>query len=744
MRRYFRRQERVILERLLGPKVRRGTRFDASRPGTKQVDPAQVFDAAGWGRQLLEIASSFLTDLFADTARDFTRIFRPAARAGIDPADDWQFNIRQPGVQTAIAARVNRIVGVNETTFDQITRAIEAGDRQGEGIRQIANRIRGVFSDASRLRARTIARTEVAGAYNEAQYWVALESDVGVKTWLAIHDHRTRHSHNVADGQTVLVEKTFMVGGYPAMYPGDPSLPAKEVINCRCVVIYEEASDAAADGSETEPEVPAPVDPLVDEATVLPPEVAAELTLADEVAAVRAELGENLGIPRLDDARWGRAGGRYNGVDADGDWLVMDPDQGLRALPGQRMLEVEARVREVGDKVNAEVWDRAHRAGMLRHDEWKDRMATIDDEVEAAAKAVAHGRARVANRVYREATNGEFGSMDDLDAAIRSGRLTPEREAELRDLRWSLRGPYEEAEIAWDASPEGRALNEAYQRKRGERHELGTSYASHERRYLTPARKEVFDELGIELGSGGVENPWNVHPGRGSRGVLRMYPDETKKPGKSKTRTAMERAADEYPTDWIEHSRNQGALTVGNTPDRGYHRWLGNGQSQIAVSNRDLPRITYVDENGFAKIMDEPDGLTTAMHELGHRFERIVEPIRPLEWAFVHRRSGMTPRPNSLSGIYPGHGYGSGEYAFPDHFNDAYTGKIYEGGPHGSWEVMSQGVETVWYRQNGPRPAIDSRTSSYMQESAAGRPDETWGDRDFENLIMGILVLVRP
>jgi SPP1 gp7 family putative phage head morphogenesis protein len=54
------------------------------------------------------------------------------------------------------------------------------------------------------------------------------------KRWLATLDSRTRDRHQRLDGQTVDLDERFSNG---LMYPGDPSGPAKEVINCRCTQI---------------------------------------------------------------------------------------------------------------------------------------------------------------------------------------------------------------------------------------------------------------------------------------------------------------------------------------------------------------------------------------------------------------------------------------------------------------------------------------------------------------------------
>lgn len=54
------------------------------------------------------------------------------------------------------------------------------------------------------------------------------------KTWVSRDDDRVRPTHNVADGQIRPIAVPFIVGGFPMMYPKDPSAPADLVVNCRC------------------------------------------------------------------------------------------------------------------------------------------------------------------------------------------------------------------------------------------------------------------------------------------------------------------------------------------------------------------------------------------------------------------------------------------------------------------------------------------------------------------------------
>lgn len=69
------------------------------------------------------------------------------------------------------------------------------------------------------------------------------------KRWVTKVDKKTRHDHVWADGQEVDIQMPFIVGGYEMLFPLDQSLgaDAKEVINCRCSVMYFGKSNTTSD-----------------------------------------------------------------------------------------------------------------------------------------------------------------------------------------------------------------------------------------------------------------------------------------------------------------------------------------------------------------------------------------------------------------------------------------------------------------------------------------------------------------
>lgn len=137
-----------------------------------------------------------------------------------------------------------KAVGIAHRTRERIQEAIAAGMDAGEGQEGVQRRIREECDDMAIGRARTIARTEThtAGMVGQNDAMEAASEELGItmdKVWIASDDERTRETHLAADGQTVAMSEVFTVGESSLSFPGDPSGPPEEIINCRCVVGYE-------------------------------------------------------------------------------------------------------------------------------------------------------------------------------------------------------------------------------------------------------------------------------------------------------------------------------------------------------------------------------------------------------------------------------------------------------------------------------------------------------------------------
>jgi F like protein len=163
-------------------------------------------------------------------------------------ANDTIFETR-PFVRNWIASHANRLQQVPDEVYGLVSHVIDSATTNGASITDVQDQIEKLFSDTGtetwKNRARTVARTEVVGAYNGGlndAFAMIVEADpetVYVKRWLATEDHRTRPDHVKADGQVVPFSQPFDVGGYPMMYPHDPAGPPQEVINCRCTMLLE-------------------------------------------------------------------------------------------------------------------------------------------------------------------------------------------------------------------------------------------------------------------------------------------------------------------------------------------------------------------------------------------------------------------------------------------------------------------------------------------------------------------------
>lgn len=167
--------------------------------------------------------------------------WRDRLGGGRSAAPDWQTLVTEgmPVVPPQAADPIMEVVWRNLTTlgdqmFDDVAAEIQEGIRLGESMETIALRIQRTAGNAE-WRARRIARTEMNRAANNASLAEMLFSGLdGTKRWDANEDNRTRPTHHEADGQSVPLAETFDVGGFPLLYPGDPTGPPQETINCRC------------------------------------------------------------------------------------------------------------------------------------------------------------------------------------------------------------------------------------------------------------------------------------------------------------------------------------------------------------------------------------------------------------------------------------------------------------------------------------------------------------------------------
>lgn len=161
-------------------------------------------------------------------------------------------------VSPIVQARVNTLIDFSaelvRNISDEVRKVINTQIRLGvlggktpfdimKELTRLLGYQRGRLVDGVGIRAEMIVRTELTRIYNLSAYSQQTFTNTtlpgGVlKAWRATGDRRTRRSHLDAAARynenPIPVDQPFIVGGAELMYPGDPSGPAKETINCRC------------------------------------------------------------------------------------------------------------------------------------------------------------------------------------------------------------------------------------------------------------------------------------------------------------------------------------------------------------------------------------------------------------------------------------------------------------------------------------------------------------------------------
>lgn len=162
-------------------------------------------------------------------------------RKADDSSDDIVTTARESYIRRNVARKVT---GISDVSQAKIKTIIDKGETDDLSSSEIADLIQeGIGEDIGDRRAMTIARTEVHGASQDSQFEIAQDTGLNlVKRWVAVEDSRTREDHVDADGQVVNMEDTFTVGDDELMYAGDPDGSPEQVINCRCITVYEESN----------------------------------------------------------------------------------------------------------------------------------------------------------------------------------------------------------------------------------------------------------------------------------------------------------------------------------------------------------------------------------------------------------------------------------------------------------------------------------------------------------------------
>jgi HK97 family phage portal protein len=187
------------------------------------------------------------------TTEDFgSMIFREAK--------DMQFTISTKAntrFDSFVEAYVKRRTGdaiksINSTSQKRVSRIVKEWVAEsitsGDSAEELSKYLQLEFEDLSPGSAMNIARTEVGVASNNGSREAvkSLQIPNMTKEWVSAADDRVRDgenlgaNHEAMNGVTVPFDEKFTVPPDCSMEgPGDPSAPADQVCNCRCVTVYQ-------------------------------------------------------------------------------------------------------------------------------------------------------------------------------------------------------------------------------------------------------------------------------------------------------------------------------------------------------------------------------------------------------------------------------------------------------------------------------------------------------------------------
>lgn len=175
------------------------------------------------------------------TNRDYAvRKLSKDVTARFDIYDKRQIEILLKDTQPAFSKIAYKHLGSNPAIVRRLQNEMAQATVLGESQTKIVERIRKVTGQ-SEYQAKRVAQTERVRIQSQARYdglkeGEAMGLDV-TKEWSA-RMVNTRESHAALNGTVIKVSEKFQtIWGNELEYPGDPSAPAEEVINCHCVLI---------------------------------------------------------------------------------------------------------------------------------------------------------------------------------------------------------------------------------------------------------------------------------------------------------------------------------------------------------------------------------------------------------------------------------------------------------------------------------------------------------------------------
>lgn len=204
------------------------------------------FNQDKWDKRLKELAEPYYKETYLKAYDMDTKLFDKYTN-GIYSEVIGEVNEKGylERVFALIIHRLTLLVGVNVRTYKKVQEVIKPliiQSTENFTIKEVSKRLEetGLFSSE---RCQTIAQTEIMSSFNESAYTkYETINAIDRKAWINNGDELVRESHieagaKYSESNAIPKDEKFIVGSYEAMYPCDNSLPASEVINCRCCIM---------------------------------------------------------------------------------------------------------------------------------------------------------------------------------------------------------------------------------------------------------------------------------------------------------------------------------------------------------------------------------------------------------------------------------------------------------------------------------------------------------------------------
>jgi HK97 family phage portal protein len=239
MKTFFKSQRARVLARLKKVDLLKGGRLGDRKD--LQEDAVSIIIQTIWNDDsemaaMQRAAGKLIRGVYADFALQAIK----------DNELDLNFSLKDPELVRFVESKVLKLAreasattkeSLSDSVVEAVRDAIAEGLENSETMRSIADRIDDVYDFAQAHRSTVIARTEVIGAANTAGYDMLGRVGASVQ-WLTSRDGKVRDTHQLLEGDVKPHGEPFITaGGAKLQYPGDPSGPPEEIIQCRCTII---------------------------------------------------------------------------------------------------------------------------------------------------------------------------------------------------------------------------------------------------------------------------------------------------------------------------------------------------------------------------------------------------------------------------------------------------------------------------------------------------------------------------